>query len=130
MRWPARRTRSRDKTANPQPTLKGSAQLQVLCVLGHHVEQRARLARDRVRRHHARLALDRALDGVGRHAALAVEVHERLGVPAEHARVDDRGVAADDPLGLEAVDAPLHRRGAQVHVLADVLERPPRVLAQ
>ena len=50
-------------------------------------------------------------------------------VPAEAAGSIDRGVAADDPVGLEPVHPPFDRRRGQVHVLADVLEGAPGVLA-
>jgi hypothetical protein len=74
------------------------------------------------------------LDGVahlgGRHAALAVERHERVRAPAVAARVDLGGVAADHAVGLEPVDAPLDRRRAQRDPQPDALERAPRVLPE
>ena len=68
--------------------IRSSASSRSLRVLGHHVQHRAGLAGHRVRGDHARLVLHRPLDRLARHAAGAVEVHERLGVPAERGRVD------------------------------------------
>src|SRR5437588_7006320 len=94
------------------------------------MQQRARLAGHRVRRDHAWLALDGTLDRPAGHLALAIQIDERFGVPAERRRVDDCGVAEDYAVALESVHAALDRRRREVHVTADVLERAPRVLAQ
>src|SRR5437588_811159 len=84
--------RPRDAIGRADPLER---QLQVLGVLGHHVQQGARLAGDRVRRDDAGLALNRALDRLAGHLPVAVEVDERLRVPSERRRIDDRGVAED-----------------------------------
>ena len=57
---------------------------------------------------------DRALDRLAADVALAIEVDERLGVPAERGGVDDRRVAQDHAVALEPVDAALDRRRRQV----------------
>ena len=95
-------------------------QLQPLGVLRLDVQQRAGLAGDRVRRDDAGFALHGALDRLAGDVALAVEVDERLGVPAERLRVDDRRVAEDHAVALEPVDAPLDGGRGQVHVSPDV----------
>jgi hypothetical protein len=50
--------------------------------------------------------------------------------PPEHPGIDERGIAADDAIGLESVDAPLDRGCAQRDTPADVLERTPCVVSQ
>src|SRR4051794_11531621 len=94
------------------------------------VQHRAGLPRHRV----AGLDLGMALDGLahlgGRHAALGEERHERVRAPAIAAGVYLRGVAADDAVGLEPVDAPLDGRRGQRDAHPDALERAPGVLAQ
>jgi len=78
----------------------------------------------------ARLALDGALDLLPGHPALAVEVDERLGMPPERLRVDDRRVAEHDAVTLEPVQPALDRGRREVDLLPDVLKWAASVLAQ
>ena len=101
--------------------------LQVRRVARADVDDRARLARDRVG------GADLGVPGDGRahlgggHAALAVEGHDRVRRPAQRGRVDDRRVGPQHAVGLQAVDPPLDGRRAQRDALADGLERAARV---
>jgi hypothetical protein len=104
--------------------------LEVRRVPRPHVEHRARLAGDGVGRLDLRVPLDRLAHLGGGHATLRVQRHERVRPPAEAARVDLGGVAADDAVGLEPVDAPLDRRSRQRDPHSDALEGPAGVLPE
>ena len=68
-----------------------------------------------------------AADLAGRHAALAVEGHERVRRPPHRGRVDDGRVALQHARLLEPVHPPLDRRRGQADLAAD--ERVRRSLA-
>jgi hypothetical protein len=76
------------------------------------------------------VALDGRTNLGGGHAALAVQRHERVRVPAEAAGVDERRVALQDAVGLEPVDPALDRRRRQRDALADALIGAPGVLTK
>ena len=71
-----------------------------------------------------------ARSSIGRNPAVAEHLHVGLGVPAERVAVDDRGEAFDHAVVEHPVDATLHRRRGQIHLLADLGEGGPRVLGQ
>ena len=79
---------------------------------------------------HARLVLHRDLDRLARHPPLAVQVDERLRVPAKRFGIDDRRVPEQHPVALETIDPPLDGRCAQMDVPADVLKRATRIFAE
>jgi len=69
------------------------------------------------------------LDRRRRHPALAVEVDERLRVPAERLRIDDRRVAEQHPIALEPIDAALDGRSGEMDDAAHVLVQAASVLS-
>src|SRR3954451_24238559 len=104
--------------------------LEVDRVLRADDEDGARLARHRVGGGDLGMRADRGEDVGAGEAPLGRQLDDRLRLPAEAARVDERREALDDALGAQPVDAPLDRRRGQRDVRADVLERAPGVLAQ
>src|SRR6266545_3802674 len=104
--------------------------LQMPDVGGPQVHQRVRPTRDRVRPDHLRVPPGRLRDLRRSGTPGAVQLDERLRGPAERRRVDHRGEGPDHAGRPEPVHPPLHRRGRQRHLRADLGVRLPGVRTQ
>ena len=104
--------------------------LEVLGAGGAQVDDRARRAGDRVSGLDLGLLAERLAHLPRRHPALAEELDEGVGRPADRRGIDDRRVAADDAGILEPIDAALDSRRRERDMSADVLKRAPCVLTQ